>query len=37
MIPLLEANWNRPLIALAIICFTIIACVIVANLHKWFK
>lgn len=26
MTPMLEANWNRPLLALLMICITVIAC-----------
>ena len=34
---LLEANWNRPLLALAIICFTIGCCVVLPALFKYLK
>jgi hypothetical protein len=33
----LEANWNRPLMVIAMICFTVIACYVITNVHKWLK
>lgn len=37
MTPLIEANWNRPLIALAMICITFIAALALYYLanRKW--
>ena len=33
----LEANWNRPLLVVAMICFTIITCYLIVHGHKWIK
>ena len=37
MIPLIETNWNRPLLALAMICITIVTCYTIYYLthRKW--
>ena len=34
---LLEANWNRPVLVMAMILFTVLACFVIANIHKWLK
>lgn len=37
MILLLEANLNRPLIALFMILTAAVMIAIICNMHKWFK
>ena len=37
MTGMIEPNWNRPMLALAMICFTIIACTLIIHFPKWFK
>jgi len=32
-----SANWNRPMLVVAMICFTIISCYLIVYLPKWFK
>ena len=34
MIPMLEANWNRPVIVVAILCITVVACMAIWALVK---
>lgn len=33
----MEANWNRPMLVVAMICFTVICCVLFVHGPKWFK
>ena len=32
---MLQANWNRPLMALLMICITVTVCVFLTQFHKW--
>jgi len=37
VITMMMVDWNRPMWVVFMVCMTVLACFVIANLHKWFK
>jgi len=34
---MMMVDWNRPMWVVFMVCMTVVICVMISNLHKWFK